>query len=114
MENGGYLYSAAASQVARRDAASVLARFCGRLAWRPENELVLDVGCGRGDVTHALIVPAVASAVSRKAESLRRTEAAARDRAGGSGCGGFFTKKVEIKYTWKDCRSDADKLLVAT
>ena len=102
MENGGYLYSAAASQVARRDAASVLARFSGRLGWRPENELVLDVGCGRGDVTHALVVPAVASAVAGKAESLRRTEAAARNRAGGGGCGRFFTKKVERKSRWKD------------
>ena len=64
--------------------------------------MVLDVGCGRGDVTHALIVPAVASAVSRKAESLRRTEAAARNRAGGGGCGRFFTKKVERKSRWKD------------
>ena len=63
-ENGGYFYSAApARQGARRDAASALARFSGRIGWR-DDELVLDVGCGGGDITNALIMPAVASGVA--------------------------------------------------
>ena len=90
-ENGGYFYSAAsARQVARRDAACALARFAGRIGWR-DDEVVLDVGCGAGDITNALIMPAVASGVARRAASLRRLQAA---REGGGSCARLFSNKV--------------------
>ena len=94
-ENGGYFYSAApAKEVARRDAASVLARFAGRIGWR-DDELVLDVGCGSGDLTNALILPAVASGVARKAASLGRLQAA---KDGGGSCGWLSNSKVFILH----------------
>ena len=90
-ENGGYFYSAApARQGARRDAASALARFSGRIGWR-DDELVLDVGCGGGDITNALIMPAVASGVARRAASLGRSQTA---NEGGGRCGWPFNNKV--------------------
>ncbi len=48
----------------RRDAAAVVAEFVPRLSWS-DDELVLDVGCGAGDVTHDILMPAIANVSSR-------------------------------------------------
>ena len=90
-ENGGYFYSATpARQAARRDAASALARFGGRIGWR-DDELVLDVGCGGGDITNALLLPAVAAGVSGRAADLARLQAA---KEGGGRCGWLCNNNV--------------------
>ena len=93
-ENGGYFYSAApARQVARRDAASALARFAGRIGWRDE-ELVLDVGCGGGDITSTLLLPAVAAGVAKRAASLGGRSLAAKEGGGRARCARLFSNKV--------------------
>ena len=90
-ENGGYFYSATpARQAARSDAASALARFGGRFGWR-DDELVLDVGCGSGDITNALLMPTVAAGVSGRAADLARLQAA---KEGGGRCGWLCNNNV--------------------
>lgn len=40
----------------RRDAGDVLTHFLSKMFWKP-NEIVLDVGCGPGDVTYEILYP---------------------------------------------------------
>ena len=55
-----------ANALQRRDTADVLREFSPKLKWRTSGgpELVLDVGCGSGDVTHDLLAPTVASSAA--------------------------------------------------
>jgi len=38
----------------RRDATDLLNKFIGKMTWKP-NEIILDVGCGPGDVTFEIL-----------------------------------------------------------
>lgn len=48
----------------RRDVTAILEEFSSRLGWKEQNELVLEIGSGSGDVTHDLILTTVANAVA--------------------------------------------------
>ena len=73
--NNANLYSSSNS-LQRRDAESVIKEFLPKMSWKRANnkqgnvdnlgggELVLDVGCGSGDVTKELLMPAVGKSLS--------------------------------------------------
>lgn len=47
-----------ANMLQKRDTANVLREFAPKLKWNTQ-ELILDIGCGSGDVTSGLLVPAI-------------------------------------------------------
>ena len=54
----------------RRDAAAVLKEFAPRLQWQP-SELILDIGCGSGDVTADILIPGIPKARTRSETVMR-------------------------------------------
>ncbi|XP_071522293.1 juvenile hormone acid O-methyltransferase [Panulirus ornatus] len=48
---------ASANAMQKRDALLVLTEFLPQMAWQEEGEMILDIGCGSGDVTRNLLMP---------------------------------------------------------
>lgn len=58
-----------ASTLQKRDTAAVLAEFIPKITWKPR-ELVLDVGCGAGDVTAGVLMPSIPASVVRAVDTV--------------------------------------------